>query len=58
MSKVFKVTYTVQVVQSVEVPDEEFEDFDYDDLVANLEDYMGEIDDIVMIKLDGKEFYF
>lgn len=60
MAKV-KVTYTATFVQTIDWPDDELEDFNYNNLECNL-DYMdssatGELS-IYEIKLNGKEHYF
>lgn len=60
MAKI-RVVYNVQCVQYVEWPDDEMEDFNYENLLCNLdvdEAKFKDVDDIINIKKDGEEFYF
>ena len=57
-NKKIEVEYTVTHKQTIEWPDDEFNDFDYETLECNLEDDYGVIDDIKSVKVDGSDYEF
>ena len=57
----FKVKYTVTIEETINWPDDELDNFDYDNLMINLnieekDDYQYE--EIISINKDGESFYF
>jgi hypothetical protein len=61
MAKV-EVTYTARITQTLDWPDDELDDFNYNNLQANLEPTEDDIDgqefDILDVKLNGQDHSF
>ena len=56
--KKVEVTYTVVHKQTINWPEDEFEDFDYETLECNLDDHCGYVGDIIDLKVDGEDYDF